>query len=135
KTHLLTRFQRHLQDTAREAQDQVLHCVFVFVRLQTSPQLLWQHVRRRLASDLMRKSEGITQLQRLVARQIAERLHSSPRAEVRRLRVLGKENHEVVSDDLAHLAQQLDLPRDLCAVLEHLLCNRGVTDAAAWLKG
>lgn len=135
KTHLLTRFQRHLQDTARDAQDQVLHCVFVFVRLQTSPQMLWQHVRRRLAHDLMRKSEGITQLQRLVAHQIAERSHSSPRAEVRRLRVLGKENHEVVSDHLAHLAKQLDLPRDLCVVLEHLLCNRGVTDAAAWLKG
>src|ERR1044071_1283369 len=38
KTHLLTRLQRHLAQTARDAPDQVLRCVFVFVRLQTVPQ-------------------------------------------------------------------------------------------------
>jgi DNA replication protein DnaC len=37
KTHLLTRVQRHLAETAAAAPDRVLHCIFVFVRLQTSP--------------------------------------------------------------------------------------------------
>jgi Cdc6-like AAA superfamily ATPase len=135
KTHLLTRFQRHLVQTSKEAADQVLHCVLVFVRLQTSPQLLWQHVRRRLALDLMRWDEGLTQLQRLVAHQIAIQTHSPPRSAVRQLRVLGKEDHESVSSHLSDLAAALDLPRDLCVVLEHLLCNRGVRDASAWLMG
>jgi hypothetical protein len=135
KTHLLTRFQRHLVQTSKQAADQVLRCVFVFVRLQTSPQLLWQHVRRRLARDLMRHDEGITQLQRLVAHQIALRTHSAPRAAVLQLRVLGKEDHEDVSNDLSKLAAELNLPRELCVVLEHLLCNRGVRDASAWLMG
>lgn len=135
KTHLLTRFQRHLLQTSKEAADRVLRCVFVFVRLQTSPQLLWQHVRRRLARDLMREDEGLTQLQRLVAHQIARRTNSSPRAAVRQLRVLGKEDHEAVSSHLSEVAAALSVPRDLCVVLEHLLCNRGVRDASAWLMG
>ncbi len=135
KTHLLTRFQRHLLQTSKEAADRVLRCVFVFVRLQTSPQLLWQHVRRRLARDLMRQDEGLTQLQRLVAHQIAIRTNASPRAAVRQLRVLGKEDHEAVSSHLSEVAAALGVPRDLCVVLEHLLCNRGVRDASAWLMG
>lgn len=135
KTHLLSRFQRHLHSTAGEANDHILRCVFVFVRLQTSPQQLWQHVRRRLASDLVRRDEGLTQLQRLVAHQIAERSHTSPRSEVMRLRILGKESHDVISAHMRHLAQTLELPRDLCIVLEHILCNRAVMDAAAWLRG
>jgi hypothetical protein len=135
KTHLLTRFQRHLVQTSKQAADRVLHCVLVFVRLQTSPQLLWQHVRRRLARDLMRYDEGLTQLQRLVAHQIAIQTHSPPRTAVRHLRVLGREDPESVSSQLSDLAAALNLPRDLCIVLEHLLCNRGVRDASAWLMG
>lgn len=135
KTHLLTRLQRHLQNTAFRARDQVLHCVFVFVRLQTSPQTLWQHVRRRFAQDLMRRDEGLTQLQRLVAHQIAERNHTTPRSEVMRLRILGKEDHTSVSSHLSTLALELDLPRDLRVVLENLLCNLNVHDAASWLQG
>jgi hypothetical protein len=54
---------------------------------------------------------------------------------VRLLRVLGKEDHDTVSGHLADLATALTLPRDLCVVLEHLLCNRGVRDASAWLMG
>ncbi len=135
KTHLLTRLQRHLHTTAHQAEDQVLHCVFVFVRLQTSPQLLWQHVRRRLARDLMRRDEGLTQLQRLVAHQIAERTGTPSRSAVMRLRILGKEDHTVVASHLNALGEELGLSRDLCTVLEHLVCNRGIRDAAAWLEG
>src|ERR1700742_2023494 len=70
KTHVLARLQRYLAETARSAPDNVLRCVFCFVRLQTSAELLWQHVRRRLASDLMRREQGLMQLQRLVAHQL-----------------------------------------------------------------
>ncbi len=135
KTHLLTRLQRHLQTTSEQAPDQVLRCVFVFVRLQTSPRMLWQHVRRRLSTDLMRHDQGVTQLQRLVAHQIGVAYGESPRAGVRRVRILGQEDKEALASHLAEIATKLELPTDLCRVLEHLVCNRWVGDASRWLAG
>jgi hypothetical protein len=135
KTHLLTRVQRHLAETARNAPDQVLRCVFTFVRLQTSPQLLWQHVRRKLATDLMRRDQGLTQLQRLIAHQFGVASGRSPRAGVLELRVLGAEDNQALAKHLSDLATRLDLPRDLCLVLDHLIANRHVRDASAWLAG
>ncbi len=135
KTHLLTRVQRHLAETARQAPDQVLRCVFVYVRLQTAPQLLWQHVRRRLASDLMRREEGLTQLQRLVAHQIGQHNSIRPRGAVLTLRVLGTQDQAALSNHMTQIAAKLDLPRDLGIVLEHLVHNRWIRDASAWLAG
>jgi hypothetical protein len=135
KTHLLTRVQRHLAETARQAPDQVLRCVFVYVRLQTAPQLLWQHVRRRLASDLMRREEGLTQLQRLVAHQIGHHDSIRPRGAVLRMRVLGTEDHDALSAHMERVTTRLSIPRDLAIVLEHLVHNRWIRDASAWLAG
>ena len=135
KTHLLTRLQRHLAQTAHDAPDQVLRCVFVFVRLQTAPQLLWQHVRKRLATDLMRRDQGVTQLQRLIAHQLGVRAGKSPRAAVFRVRVLEGDNHAALTAQLAELTSSLNLPRDLSLIIEHLTLNRSVRDATAWLSG
>ncbi|MEI9939304.1 MAG: ATP-binding protein [Pseudomonadota bacterium] len=135
KTHLLSRLQRHLAETARSAPDNVLRCVFSFVRLQTSPQLLWQHVRRRLVTDLMRREQGLTQLQRLVAHQLGIVAGRGPRAGILELRVLRSEDQPALAQHLQELAMKLDLPRNLCVVLEQLIFNRNVHDAAAWLAG
>lgn len=135
KTHLLARVQRHLAETARSAPDNVLHCVFSFVRLQTSPQLLWQHVRRRLTSDLMRREQGLTQLQRLVAHQLGIVAGRSAKAGLLELRVLRAEDQTALSRHVQALAVKLDLPRNLCVVLEELIFNRNVRDASAWLAG
>jgi hypothetical protein len=135
KTHLLTRVQRHLAETASAAPDRVLRCVFIFVRLQTSPVLLWQHVRRRLASDLMRREEGVTQLQRLVAHQMSARAGGSPRLGVMELRVLSQADQDTLAAHLGEVASDLELPRDLTVILQHLVCNHLVRDASAWLAG
>jgi hypothetical protein len=135
KTHLLTRVQRHLSATAQAAPDRVLRCLFVFVRLQTSPQLLWQHVRRRLASDLMRRDQGVTQLQRLLAHQIGVHSKRPPSAVVRELRVLGRESKDSLAAYLESVASGLRLPRDLLVVLDHLMYDGSVRDASAWLAG
>jgi hypothetical protein len=135
KTHLLTRVQRHLAETASDAPDRVLRCVFVFVRLQTSPAMLWQHVRRRLASDLMRREQGVTQLQRLIAHQMSARGGGSPRVGVMELRVLSQADEDTLTAHLGDVARDLDLPRDVTVVLQHLVCNRFVRDASAWLAG
>jgi hypothetical protein len=135
KTHLLARLQRQLAETARSAPDNVLRCVFSFVRLQTSAQLLWQHVRRRLTTDLMRREQGLTQLQRLVAHQLGIVAGRSARAGILELRVLRSEDEPALSQHLRELAMKLDLPRNLCVVLEELIFNRKVRDASAWLAG
>lgn len=135
KTHLLARLQRHLAETARNAPDNVLRCVFCFVRLQTSPALLWQHVRRRLATDLMRREQGLTQLQRLVGHQLGIGWGRTARAGILELRVLRSEDEAALTQHLRELAMKLDLPRNLCVVLEQLVFNRNVHDASAWLAG
>src|SRR5215207_1014826 len=104
KTHLLARLQRHLTETARSAPDNVLRCVFCFVRLQTSPLLLWQHVRRRLATDLMRREQGLTQLQRLVGHQLGIANGRTPRAGILQLRVLRSEDEGALAHHLQELA-------------------------------
>lgn len=135
KTHVLARLQRHLAETARSAPDNVLRCVFCFVRLQTSPELLWQHVRRRLASDLMRREQGLMQLQRLVAHQLGIVTGRSARAGILELRVLRAEDEHALALHLQEVATRLDLPRNLCTILEQLVFNRNVRDASAWLAG
>lgn len=135
KTHLLARLQRHLMNDAPNAPDRALSCVFCFVRLQTSPQLLWQHVRRRLVSDLMRRGQGLTQLQRLIAHQLGITAGRTARAGVLELRVLRDADRGALSRHLDGVAQKLDLPRNLRIVLERLVFNESVRDATAWLAG
>lgn len=135
KTHLISRFQQHLFATAKDAPDQALRCVFVAVRLQSSPTTLWQCVRQRLATDLLRQEQGITQLQRLVAHQIAAERKESPRKWVLAMRVLTGTEGESVSEHLQRTAEQLDLGRDVFVMLDHLVHRRYTFDATAWLKG
>jgi hypothetical protein len=135
KTHLISRFQQHLFATAKDAPDQALRCVFVAVRLQSSPTSLWQCVRQKLATDLLRQEQGVTQLQRLVAHQIAAERKESPRKWVLAMRVLTGTEGESVSDHLQRTAENLDLGRDVCVMLDHLVHRRFTFDATAWLKG
>ncbi|HTV18294.1 MAG TPA: hypothetical protein VMG12_06475, partial [Polyangiaceae bacterium] len=132
KTHLLTRLQRHLAQTAVDAPDQVLRCVFVFVRLQTAPQLLWQHVRRRLATDLLRWDQGLTQLQRLLAHQIGVHSGKPPREAVQ---LASGRSSAALAQHIAEISIKLNLPRDLSIVIEHLALNRFLRDAGGWLAG
>jgi hypothetical protein len=134
KTHLLARVQRHLTATRREAPDKALRCVFVYLRLQSHPNMLWQHVRRRLANDLMRTDEGLTQLKRLVAHQIGLRSGQGPRVPVVQLRV-ALHDAESVRGEVEAVAAELGWPRDLSLVIEHLATDRRLRDARAWLAG
>jgi len=135
KTHLISRFQQYLFATAKDAPDQALRCVFVAVRMQSSPVTLWQCVRQRLATDLLRQEQGVTQLQRLIAHQIAAEYNEPPRHWVRALRVLTETEDESVTEQLQRIAEKLDLGRDVFVVLDHLVHRRYAFDATAWLKG
>jgi hypothetical protein len=135
KTHLLSRLQNYLHSTAQRAPDRVLRCVFVSVKLQTNPTQIWQHVRRRLAADLLRQYEGLSQLQRLVAHQIAAEAAEPPRHWVLVLRVLAGTQGESVTEHLGRISEALGLGRDLFIVIDHLVHRRFTMDAAAWLRG
>jgi hypothetical protein len=135
KTHLLARLQRRLNETAGQAADGGLRCIFVAVKLQSNPFVLWQHVRRRLADDLMRRQQGVSQLQRLVAHKLAHERGEAPKAWVKRLRVLSQAEDEIVSEYLEGVTQRLDIGRDVHLVIEHLVRDRMVTDARAVLRG
>jgi hypothetical protein len=135
KTHLLARLQQHLRATASNAADGALRCIFVAVKLQANPHLLWQHLRRRLASDLMQRHQDITQLQRLVAHQLAIASDGPPKSWVRTMRVLSQADAGAVSEYLDQVARRLDISREVHVVVEHLVCNRFVTDALAVLRG
>lgn len=135
KTHLISRFQQHLFATAKDAPDQTLRCVFVAVRLQSSPTTLWQCIRQRLATDLLRQEQGITQLQRLIAHQIAAERKEPPKRWVLAMRVLTGTEGESVTEHLQRTAEHLDLGRDVFVMLDHLVHRRHTFDATAWLKG
>nr|MCU0681903.1 ATP-binding protein [Polyangiaceae bacterium] len=136
KTHLLARLQKHLRETAPTAADGAQRCIFVAIKLQANPHLLWQHLRRRLASDLMQKNQEVTQLQRLVAHQLASESGESPKKWVKNLRMLARAaDGSGLTEYLDGVARRLDLSREVHVIIEHLVCDRSVTDALAVLRG
>ncbi|AKT42905.1 ATP-binding protein [Chondromyces crocatus] len=135
KTHLLTRLQRHLGAPSSAAPDRVLRCVFVSAKLKAHAPSLWQFLRRLLADDLMRQEQGLTQLQRLVAHQLADLNGDSLRHWAMTLRVLTKTDDDSVSGYLADVAQRLRLSAALCTVIDHLVHNRYAQHALDWLRG
>lgn len=135
KTHLLTRLQRHLHQTRDEAVEPRQNCVFVFVRLQTSSRLLWQHVRRRFVSDLTRRDQGPSQIEQLLAHRLALRLNISPQVTFSEFPTLRMTSPELLQSEIDRLQESAQLPRELMVVLEHLVFDRKLRDASAWLMG
>jgi len=69
KTHLIRRLRTHLaESTERRWRD----ALFVYIRLSTSPNMIWRHLRRRIADDLLRMAaDGSMHLELLVYRLMA----------------------------------------------------------------
>ena len=69
KTHLMRRLRAHLVQNPDERMRETL---FVYVRLSTTANMIWRHLRRRIADDLMRVApDGSMQLERLLHRVLA----------------------------------------------------------------
>jgi hypothetical protein len=137
KTHLLGRLQHRLvTHAAKHAPDGALRCIFIAVKLQTSPHMLWQHLRRRVADDLLRVTEGASQLQRLVAHYLAA---NNPghnlRYWVMQIRVLSQIEDESIEAMLDEVAEHARLGFELRRVLSHLIYRRNLAEARGWLRG
>ena len=57
KTHLLSRLRTHLAPQAPTATHRP-ECLYVWVRLQTSPRMIWRTLRRTLVDDWFRPVSG-----------------------------------------------------------------------------
>ena len=144
KTHLLARLQAYLAGHLT-IYGQAPAAVFVSVRLQTSPQMIWRHLRNKLGEDLLRPTaDGRSQLERILLPRIAavcadigepgiwlERIQREARNSSAASAAIDE-----MEDVLDRLDQQTRLDdRDLMVVIGHLLLGRFRRDARAWLRG
>ncbi len=72
KTHLLSRLRSQLAPNQPAASDRA-EALFVWVRLQTSPRMIWRTVRRTLVNDWFRRlPDGRSQFDRILFHRLAE---------------------------------------------------------------
>lgn len=153
KTHLIRRVRAHL---AAKRRAEVSKPMFVYIRLSTSASMIWRHIRRCLADDLLRPidTDG-SQLHGLLMRRLARpssrgRLLDDWRREVpagapwnedgfataldtilRRINPAELEKLEIFD----RLDGEDELPWALRQVLRHMVHRRYGDLTGAWLRG
>ena len=137
KTHLLARLRAHIVRPGAPGDG-----IFIAVTLQTSPQMIWRHLRRCLADNLLRRTDSRSQLERLLLERLAE---SSAHATdvtglLERLRTEARHHNGLVSDfselfDYIESQSAVSFDLNLRAVIGHLLLRRHLSEARAWLRG
>ena len=134
KTHLLGRLRTQLTLQAPTATDRD-ECLFVWVRLQTSPRMIWRHVRRTLAEDWFRPVRGqSTQFARILFRRFAEIRVAEGDLEPWYEYML--DHHpEGLDELLEQVADSLYLDRNTTIAFKHLAFGRHTRDLRAWLGG
>lgn len=143
KTHILGRLQRHLTSSlpqGTDSQKNVGLCVFLYCRLQTNPHRLWQHLRKTFVEDLLHRfPDGSTQLQRLVACRFAEGDRKRRQPSWKWLRwIMNPANRDHAAWGgmlLPWLTREARIGYSIQRVLYHLITQRHVLEAGAWLKG
>ena len=134
KTHLLSRLRSRVMLTAPTATDRD-ECLFVWIRLQTSPRMIWRHVRRTLVEDWFRPIRGQnSQFNRILFRRLAEIRVAEGDLEPWYEYML--ENHPEGLDELLdRIADDLYLDRNTTVAFKHLAFSRHIRDLRAWLGG
>ncbi len=117
KTHVLNRLQHHTLTLPN------LH-IFGSVRLHTSPNRLWRHLRTSFVESLAKIGKnGRTQIELVF---------------MRRLFLLCRKtaiSFEELSDLIETIQSESHLSPNLCQALQHLIHRRHLADISAWLKG
>lgn len=134
KTHLLSRLRSQLAPTQPTASDRA-EALFVWVRLQTSPRMIWRTVRRTLVNDWFRRlPDGRSQFDRILFHRLAEIRVAEGDLEPWHEYMLD-EHPEGLSDLVGEISGKLQLDRNTHVVLEHLVFGRHRRDLQAWLCG
>ncbi len=136
KTHLLSRLRAHLCDGPRQGAAFVeQRAVCVWVRLQTSPRMIWRHVRRWFVDDLLRAGpDRPAQFHGLLLRRLAELRTADGDLELWWNWILEEASHELEAL-LDQLGDAAELERDVATVVKHLALRRHLRDAKCWLRG
>jgi hypothetical protein len=141
KTHLLARLKAWLGGELT-IYGAAPPAIFISVRMQTSPQMIWRHLQARFGEDLLRETaNGRTQLERILLPRLAEVCPEigEPRSWLERVQREWRTSPAIVEeveealDRLDHLAGLND--RDLAIVLGYFLLGRHRRDVRAWLRG
>lgn len=142
KTHLLARLQRRLVGQRPELEVSAAEpdSIFISVRLQTSPQMIWRHLRRRLSEDLLRPfDDGSTQLERMLLRRLTEFRPgiTDPHDWLERIRQQQTAAARGEAENFVAFLEQWSQfnHSGLAAALGWLLRGEQRSQAGAWLRG
>lgn len=141
KTHLLARLQAWLAGMLT-LYGPAPPAVFISVRMQTSPQMMWRHLRNRFGEDLLRQTaNGRPQLERILLPRLAQVSPGigEPRAWMERVQRESRSSQAAIGEvedalDALDQAAQLN-DRDLLVILGHFVLGRHRRDSRAWLRG
>ncbi len=134
KTHLLRRLRTHLTPSAPSDTDRE-ETLYVWVRLQTSPRMIWRTLRRTLVDDWFRPVRGVnSQFQRILFHRFAE--IRTAEGDLERWYEFMLENDQPgLKQLLDQIADALHLDRNTAVAFEHIAFGRHLRDLRAWLSG
>ncbi|MGE5193221.1 MAG: hypothetical protein ACM3U2_12060 [Deltaproteobacteria bacterium] len=134
KTHLLSRLRARLAPQAPTASGRP-ECLFVWVRLQTSPRMIWRTLRRTLVDDWFRPVAGAhSQFHRILFHRLAE-IRTAEGDLERWYEYMLDEVPEGLAELMEKIATRLDLDRNTAVAFMHIAFGRHVRDLRAWLAG
>ena len=134
KTHLLSRLRSRLTLKAPTATDRD-ESLFVWVRLQASPRMIWRHVRRTLVEDWFRPVHGQkSQFERILFHRLAEIRVADGDLEPWYEYMLDTDP-AALEELLERVAVSLNLDRNTTIAFKHLAFGRHRRDLRAWLGG
>lgn len=134
KTHLLSRLRARLtpQKPSTTGHDE---CLYVWVRLQTSPRMIWRTLRRMLVDDWFRPVPGLrSQFERILFHRLAEIRPAEGDLE-RWYEYMLDEQPDDLRNLMDKIATNLDLDRNTAVAFTHIAFGRHKRDLRAWLAG
>jgi hypothetical protein len=142
KTHLLARLRMHIAEEAEaDGPGGLQEAVFVSVRLQTTAQMIWRHLRRCFVGDLLRRADDSkSQLERLLLHQLS--LCGLVKGDGFLWLKQAREDFpgaDRINQALGCLFDEIDpevkINYKLRQIFSYLLLKRHYSEAAAWLRG
>ena len=134
KTHLLSRLRSHLALKLPTATDRK-EALYIWVRLQTCPPMIWRTVRRTLVTDLFRPlSEGKSQIDRILFHRTAPFRPAEFDLEPW-FNYMIEDHADDLRELIGQVATELNLDRNTEIAFEHLAFGRFRRDLKAWLSG
>ncbi|WLD11612.1 ATP-binding protein [Planctellipticum variicoloris] len=134
KTHLLKRLRAQLAPQQPTATDR-RECLYVWVRLQTSPRMIWRTLRRTLVDDWFRPVDnGKSQFDRILFHRLAEIRVAEGDLEPW-YEYMREEHPDGLAELMDRIADNLHLDRNTAVAFMHIAFGRHRRDLRAWLAG